>query len=563
MPTAYRSRGPAPGVNSLRYRSRLRSIESPATRTMLNRLCALCLALAMAAALAGCQRSGEPVAAAGADAVSSATSVADVEGITWFDGDVDAAFASAAQQGRLVFLYWGAEWCPPCYDLKAHVFPRPDFQQALRQFVAVYLDGDAPGAQRIAEQFGVQGYPSVVVLKADRTELARISGGSDLASYADVLDLALDNAQPVSALLAALGADQDRRLTGPDCRRLAWNDWSSGSEVPAMLVPALQLAASRCPVESRVERDRLVVTAADLLASSERAAVDQGAAPSARLGGLMAEMEALLADPERSLDTGNALLYLDADYFAVARRAQPQRAAALGERYFALLDAVERDARQSDTVRLLSAARRLQAAKALTGTEQAPEAVARQARATLDAFLARDYEANARAGIINSASWVLYELGDDVRLRSLLEEQIKVARTPYYYMPDIADIEERAGNTRAALEWLERGYRESKGPATRFQWGTLYVNGLLRMTPRDLPRIRSAVIEVTGELDGPDRIHARARARLTRLDTALGEWAVANDGGATLEAIGQHWRQLCARLPANDGARESCPDLLG
>jgi protein disulfide-isomerase len=277
----------------------------------------------------------------------------------------------------------------------------------------------------------------------------------------------------------------------------------------------------------------------------------------------MAEVDSLLADPARSLDAGNALLYLDADYFAVARRAQPQRAAALGERYFALLDALERDARQSDTVRLLSAARRLQAAKALADAPRAPEPVARQARATLDAFLARDYDANARAGIVNSASWVLYELGDDVRLRALLEEQLKVARTPYYYMPDIADIEERAGNTRAALDWLERGYRESKGPATRFQWGTLYVNGLLRMTPRDAPRIRSAVIEVTGELDGPDRIHARARVRLARLDTALGEWAATTGNDATLEAIGQHWRQLCARQPATDTAQESCQDLLG
>jgi protein disulfide-isomerase len=530
-------------------------------RLALFRLCALILAFT--AALAGCRPSGEAVTTASSDEQGAASSVAQVEGIEWFDGDVDAAFASAGQQGRLVFLYWGAQWCPPCYDLKAHVFPRPDFQQALRQFVPVYLDGDAPGAQRIADQFGVLGYPSVVVLKPDRTELARISGGSDLASYADVLDLALDSAQPVDELLAALGGEAAVRLAATDCRRLAWNDWSAGSADPPTLAAALQLAATRCPVESRVERDRLMVTAADLLASSERAAIEQGAAPSARLSGLMAELAALLADPQRSLDAGNALLYLDADYFAVVRRAQPQRAAALGEHYFALLDALERDARQSDTVRLLSAARRLQAAKALAGAERAPEAVASRARATLDAFLARDYDANARAGIVNSASWVLYELGDDARLRSLLEEQMKVARTPYYYMPDIADIEERAGNTRTALDWLERGYRESKGPATRFQWGTLYVNGLLRMTPHDVPRIRSAVIAVTGELDGPDRIHARARARLTRLDAALGEWATTTGNGATLEAIGQHWRQLCARLPAIDAARETCQDLLG
>ena len=52
-----------------------------------------------------------------------------------------------------VFLYWGAEWCPPCHDLKAHVFSRSDFQQKLRQFVPVYLDGVGT----------VQAYNSVIV----------------------------------------------------------------------------------------------------------------------------------------------------------------------------------------------------------------------------------------------------------------------------------------------------------------------------------------------------------------------------------------------------------------
>src|SRR5690606_37533145 len=132
---------------------------------------------------------------------------------------------------------------------------------------------------------------------------------------------------------------------------------------------------------------------------------------------------------------------------------------------------------------------------------------------------------NARAGIVNSAAWVLHELGDDLQLRALLEEQMKRSRTPYYYMPDIADIEERAGNMQAALQWLERGYRESRGPATRFQWGTLYVNGLLRMARDDARRIVAATLEVLGELEGPDRIHARVRTRVERLDAALAAWA--------------------------------------
>jgi protein disulfide-isomerase len=521
------------------------------------------LGVLLVALCAGCQRGAPapaaPAAPAAAPAPAAATTVADVKGIDWFEGGIDAAFAAAAAQNKLVFLYWGAEWCPPCHDLKAHVFPRSDFQQSLRQFVPVYLDGDAPGAQRVADEFRVQGYPSVVVLKPDRTELARISGGSDLASYADVLVLALDNAAPLEALLADLKGDAARRLSSAECRRVAWNDWSGWTGEQGALVSALQVAAQRCPADARAERDRLTVTAAGL-AATDAAAKESG---STALGPLIAKVEELLADPARALEVGTALLYLDEDFYAAVHRTGPERAAQFQQRYLALLDALEADMGQSDTVRLLSAARRLQAVKGLQDTKVVPPEIAQRARATLDTFLGRNYGGDARAGIVNSASWVLYELGDDQRLRALLEEQLKVSRTAYYYMPDIADIEERAGNTKAALDWLERGYRESRGPATRFQWGAMYVQGLLRMSPQDAARIRTAVLDVIGELDGPDRIHARARARLGQLDEALDQWGEKNGGGAaTRAAITQRWQQICGKLPAEDELRTSCPDLL-
>lgn len=444
------------------------------------------IVLALAALLPACQRASQEAAApVVTPAPAAVPSVAQVEGIEWFEGGIDAAFEAARAQDRLVFLYWGAEWCPPCHDLKAHVFPREDFQRALRQFIAVYLDGDAPGAQRIAEQFRVQGYPSVVVLDARRRELARISGGSDLASYAEVLDLALANSLPVEELLSQLAAGRIKELREVECRRLAWNDWSMWGGESGELAGALRTAAGRCPAGSRAERDRLVVLAADLAASGALARLEQGEAADPQLRSLVAEVEALLADADRSREAGNALIYMSEDVLAVAR-----------------------------------------------------------------------------SGIVNSASWVLHELGDDEALRKLLTEQMQRSRTPYYYMPDLADIEERAGNTRAALEWLERGYRESRGPATRFQWGSMYVDGLLRMAPADHARIRAAVLEVIGELEGPDRIHARTRVRLEKLDAALDRWAAEQGGSEVLAAIGQHWKRICDALPADDPAREGCAGLL-
>ena len=512
--------------------------------------------------LASCQRSEAPQAAATAAPDVQAARPGEIE---WFKGDLQAAFAAAAAENKPVFLYWGAEWCPPCHDLKAHVFSRSDFQQKLRQFIPVYLDGDAEGAQRLGAEFNVLGYPTAVVLRADRTEVARIAGGLDLGSYADVLDLALEGVKPLPELLRSLRGDASRALTQADCRRMAYNGWRLDPRADAdaaALVESLQLAEQRCPREAIAERDRLMATAASLAASGELKAVEAGQAPTPRLRALLASVQTLLANEERSIKVADALIDLGDDFFIVARLADASHNADLKRNWFALMDAMEASPAYSDTVKLMSAAGRLYAAKALDakGTA-APEVIAR-ARGTLDGFLARQYDADARSGIVNSASWVLEYLGDDARLRSLLQGEMATSRTPYYYMTDLAVVEERSGNKSEALTLLERAYKESQGPATRFQWGVLYVEGLLRMSPQDEPRIRAATLAVLGELAGPDRIHARTRARVERMHKSLVGWSKGAGTAATLTAVRQRWQQICAALPPTDATYGECPGLL-
>ncbi|MBK6672618.1 MAG: thioredoxin family protein [Proteobacteria bacterium] len=259
------------------------------------------------------------------------------EAIQWFKGDLNAAFAAAAAQNKPVFLYWGAEWCPPCHDLKAHVFSRTDFQQKLRQFVPVYLDGDAEGAQQAGAEFSVMGYPTVVVLRADRTEVARIAGGMDLGSYADVLDLALEGVSPLPELLRSLRGDASLALSQSDCRRMAYNAWRLDPRAEAdaaALVQSLQLAEQRCPRDATAERDRLTAMAASLAASAELKDVEAGRAPSPRLRALLASVQALVADQGRSIRVVDELVGLGDDFFTVARLAEPARNAELKRNWF-------------------------------------------------------------------------------------------------------------------------------------------------------------------------------------------------------------------------------------
>src|SRR6185295_5417908 len=124
----------------------------------------------------------------------------------------------------------------------------------------------------VSDEFHVAGYPTVLVLKGDKTELARISGGMDLNRYAEVLDVVLGDVKPVKALL------DDRSgapLTAADCRRLAYNAWSLDSEMTSSpgelktLSASLATAAGRCPADFRIERARLTILAAATATDAE------------------------------------------------------------------------------------------------------------------------------------------------------------------------------------------------------------------------------------------------------------------------------------------------------
>ncbi len=164
---------------------------------------------------------------------SKSANVGAEPGIAWYSGSVEAAFAAAKSQNKPVFLYWGAAWCPPCHELKATVFSRPDFIEKLKLFVPVFLDGDNPGAQKWGDRFGVSGYPTVLVLRADQSELARISGGMDLSQYAQLLDTVLGDVRPVNTILAALKSGGARPMSQDDCHRLAYYGWDLTDNVSA------------------------------------------------------------------------------------------------------------------------------------------------------------------------------------------------------------------------------------------------------------------------------------------------------------------------------------------
>jgi hypothetical protein len=109
---------------------------------------------------------------------------------------------------------------------------------------------------------------------------------------------------------------------------------------------------------------------------------------------------------------------------------------------------------------------------------------------------------------------------------------------------------------------MKRAYEESKGPATRFRWGTAYVTGLIRMKPTDAVTIRDTTLAVLGELDGPDSLHGGTEVRLQRLDKALRKWNAATPHKDVISAARARMDRICANVPKEDDAAATCKAFL-
>jgi thioredoxin-related protein len=98
-----------------------------------------------------------------------------------------AALEQAAKENKMVLLdFTGSDWCGWCIKLQRETFSKPEFQKlAAESLVLVELDFPQGKEQseelknqnlELAEKFGIQGFPTLVLLDAQGKEAARNVG---------------------------------------------------------------------------------------------------------------------------------------------------------------------------------------------------------------------------------------------------------------------------------------------------------------------------------------------------------------------------------------------------
>jgi thiol-disulfide isomerase/thioredoxin len=109
--------------------------------------------------------------------------------IAWLS--YEAGKALAANEKKPMLIDFSTSWCGWCRKMESNVFPNPEVISFCRQFVCIKVDGDQ--RKDLTSAYGVDGYPTTVVLDHTGRELHRIVGYRPSARYLEELRRAVPN----------------------------------------------------------------------------------------------------------------------------------------------------------------------------------------------------------------------------------------------------------------------------------------------------------------------------------------------------------------------------------
>jgi thiol-disulfide isomerase/thioredoxin len=474
------------------------------------------------------------------------------------DADIERAFAQARAQNKPVLLYWGASWCPPCNQLKATLFNRQDFAVQARSLVAVHVDGDRPGAQKVGQRFKVSGYPTMLLMKADGTEITRLPGDAEPEQVLALLQLGMAGGRPLAAVLA--DAKAGKALPAGEWRMLAFNDWGSDdSLVPPAELPGLlaQLAAASPPADAETH-NRLWLRA--LAASDEKSGVKAD-------DGLRQRVARILADPAQARTFADVISGGASDIVKALSDADAPTRTPLVAAFDATLKRFEADATLSRGDRIGALIARIGLARlGLPDKEthpKLPEALLKDVRdhaARADREITDGYE---RQAVITAAAYALAQAGLWDESDALLKGNLARSHSPYYLMSQLGSNAKALGRSQEALRWFEMAFERSEGPATRLQWGAGYLVALIDLAPTDAVRIEKTAAQLLAEAakDGA-AFEGRSARSLQRASNKLVAWAGDGKQAAVMKRLRAQADGLCGGLDRAGDERAACQALL-
>ncbi|MBK9264425.1 MAG: thioredoxin family protein [Polyangiaceae bacterium] len=471
----------------------------------------------------------------------------------WFDGSVDQAFARARTDGSLVFLYWGAAWCPPCNELKAQVFNKPIFAEMVRGFVPVYLDGDTVDAQRLAETFAISAYPTIVILDPDKQELLRLGGSLDAGEVERALGSVRSKGQ---SFRAAMGRLESKTPTADDCNVLAHTAWELFPEDQwplSKVMTSLRSAVDACPAKLMRERALLASTLVGL-ASIHRNDANVSVIVKQVAANVQTRLDLILASEETAWAARAFVNNRASDVAEWIEGKNPSSSTAGWKARWLEAAAWIRARKEASVDNRLSTFLPMLDFE-LQANPDKP--ISEATRTTIVAAVERaDAEAKTQAerhAVVSTAAYMLRRVGHADRAKTMLLAEAERSNTPFYYYSSLAAQEQALGHMDEARTWTRKARESATGRATRLQWITHDVQ--LNAKPNN-PEERRYVLALADEFYAlatsiDDGFVGRNRLRATQIRKTLDSL----QGDDVKELLARH-KAACEKL--GPSAKAAC-----
>lgn len=377
----------------------------------------------------------------------------------WYPGGVDQAFELAKSSNRLVFMYWGATWCPPCNRLKNAVLSRPRFGKLMQAFVPVYLDGDDPMAQKWGETFSAVGYPTLLILDSNRNELTRIPGNVTLDEFEYAIAPFVDDAGTIEELIKHAVAG---KASPEQWQRLVNLDWlyalskMNNKQAEQQCEKLLsQLPNASTVVMSQFYAQLLSQNAIRCGANAERKTAWVSAIfrneKTIKANKHFINHQVIPTLEELKIEAGNASYYsLKKMWLKAAKVIMESEEFPLDIRLSSLNAKVDFAIKEENT-------------KAITETIEKVKIIYE----SLSKNISNSFEAHF---VVTIGSDLLRSLRDYAGARKILLDALPTSKTPWYLESKLAKLAKLEKNIPQALSWAKKARESARGRATKLQW---------------------------------------------------------------------------------------------
>lgn len=145
----------------------------------------------MAMLVIACIPNSEKKGAAVAD-----TNVNSDKGIQFVESNWAKALQEAKKQNKLIFLDAYTTWCGPCRMLKKNTFPNEAAGEFFNtNFINIALDMEKGDGLAVAEKYGVNAYPTLIVADGDGNVVTYTKGYVDAGQLIEFGKFALSKKQ--------------------------------------------------------------------------------------------------------------------------------------------------------------------------------------------------------------------------------------------------------------------------------------------------------------------------------------------------------------------------------